>query len=125
MRQRYAAEQALAVRGRTVPGEGGAGYAFEQGDPLKVVFGCPGVRAAVAAAGGGAAPGPLRVVPHGPRLRHLTDGGGRGRYLMAPATSPPASRRCTTTKKIITGTVTSVELAMTGPQAVEFSPKNW
>ncbi|WP_432747305.1 hypothetical protein H7827_23920 [Streptomyces sp. JH002] len=41
VRQRYAAERALAVRGRSVPGEGGAGYAFEQGDPLKVVFGCP------------------------------------------------------------------------------------
>ncbi|MFG2733342.1 hypothetical protein ACGFX7_00840 [Streptomyces harbinensis] len=46
-RQRYAAERALAARGRAVPeavAGGGAGYAFEQdgsGGRLKVVFGCP------------------------------------------------------------------------------------
>lgn len=45
--------------------------------------------------------------------------------LTAPAARPEPSLRWTITKKIITGTVTSVELAMTGPQDVEFSPKNW
>ena len=50
---------------------------------------------------------------------------GRDQPLTAPAARPDASRRWTITKKISTGTVTRVELAMTGPQDVEFSPKNW
>src|SRR5690606_40802414 len=44
--------------------------------------------------------------------------------LTAPATMPLARRRCTITKKIMTGMVMIVDAAMMLPQSLECRPKN-